>query len=173
MVTGNSPTQQPEHPWVQGRLSRRKAFTRSNHRAVLSNSVEGGRSIPGRLTFIRDRQVHNQFAFGGVEALLIDLNDSVALLLIELKDPPIEIITLISHIVLRHTCRQDKSTTSHIFNRELRFDIRVNGEKVQKKLFLLVEDISIAAAITDAKEVDGLTLSMVAQSHLNPRPFLQ
>jgi hypothetical protein len=41
MVTGNSPTQQPEQPLVQGRLSRREAFTRSNHRAVFSNSVDG------------------------------------------------------------------------------------------------------------------------------------
>src|SRR5689334_15567557 len=103
MVTGNSPTQQPAQPWPQGRVSRREAFTRSNQRAVFSNSVEGRRSVSDTLVFVGDRHIHDEFPFGREETLLVDLDDSVALLLIKFEDPPVEIIAFVRHIFLSHT----------------------------------------------------------------------
>ena len=50
-------------------------------------------------SFHFDGEVDDEIALGRVEALVVDLDDPVALFLVKLQDPSVEVIALVGHVV--------------------------------------------------------------------------
>lgn len=70
---------------------------------AISLLIQGGRvrlrwTCHGR-SFHFDGEVDDEIALGGVEALVVDLDDPIALFLVELQDPSVEVVALVGHVV--------------------------------------------------------------------------
>ena len=50
-------------------------------------------------SFHFDGEIDDEIALGRVEALVVDLDDPVALFLVKLQDPSVEVIALVGHVV--------------------------------------------------------------------------
>jgi len=66
---------------------------------------------------------------GRVKALVINLDDSIALVLVELQDPSVEVVALIGHIIRGESGREYEPRALHGLAHELRFDIVVSDEE--------------------------------------------
>jgi hypothetical protein len=77
-------------------------------------------------SFLFDGEVDDEMAFGRVKALVINLDDSVALVLVELQDPSVEIIALIAHIIFGEPSREHKPRAVHGLAHDVCFDIVVS-----------------------------------------------
>ena len=144
---------------------------------AISLLIEGGRvwlrcTCHGR-SFHFDGEVDDEIALGGVEALVINLDDPVTLFLVELQDPSVEVVTLVGHVVEGEPGREHKARALDIFAHKLCFDIVVSGEEVEKLRFFFLEHVLIGASITDAEYLNRLSVTIVSERDLDPGPFVQ
>src|SRR5512147_2057748 len=98
-----------------------------------------------------DRHIDNQLTLRRIEASIIDLDDPIALLLVELQDPSVEIIPLISDVLLDHPGGENKPAITEIAPHKLRLHAVMNGEQFRELRFLLIVDILVGAPIAQAE----------------------
>lgn len=104
-----------------------------------------------RALFDGDRHIDDQFTLRRIEASIVDLDDPIALLLVELQDPSVEIVPLLSDVLLDHPGGQNKPAISEIVPHKLRLNPVMNGEQFRELRFLLIVDILVGASIAQAE----------------------
>jgi len=97
----------------------------------------------------------------------------VALLLVELQDPSVEVIAFIGHVVLGESSGEHEPRALHIGAHESCFDIVVSGQEVRELLLLGVEHVLIGASISNTEHLNWFSIAIVPERHLDPGPFIQ
>ena len=133
------------HRRSEGRARRPQAYR--NSRSALA--AEGSWII--RAILDCDRHIDNQLTLRRIEASIVDLNDPVALLLVELQDPSVEIIPLISDVLLDHPGGENKPAITEIAPHKLRLHAVMNGEPFRELRLLLIVDILVGTPIAQAE----------------------
>lgn len=126
-----------------------------------------------RTIFDSNRHIDDQVALRRIEASIVDLDDPIALLLVELQDPSVEIVPFLSDVLLNHPGGQNKPAIGEIAPHKLRLNLVMNGEQFREFGFLLIVNILVGASIAQAEQLDRLAVALVTQGHLDPCPLVK
>src|SRR6476660_4636558 len=104
--------------------------------------------------------------------LKVNLNDSIAILLIELKDPTVEIVAVVSDIGRVHSSEQYETSFFDLVGHQRGFNVIVGCQGLQELAFFLFERVLIGASVAEAKKLYRFSGSVVLQGHMHPGPLV-
>ena len=125
------------------------------------------------LFFGERREVDDQFTLWRVEPLVIDLHDSIAVFLIELENPSVEVISFVGDVLGIDARGENEAGAIQGFGHQGGFEMVMGVEHFEKQSFFLIEDILITSAISDAKEMNGFSRFVIAERDLCPGPLIE
>src|SRR5207253_8959683 len=119
-------------------------------------------------------QLEEQFSgFRIVEALAVDLDHSVAVLLKELEVPAVEVVALLRDVVLVQDVRYVEPAATQLVHDAPVVELAVGLHVVEQALDVLLEDLVLGAALADAGDEDRFAVLRIPDLGPDPIPAIQ
>src|SRR5256885_181540 len=107
-----------------------------------------------------------------VEALAVDLDHSVAVLLEELEDPTVEVVALLRDIVLVQNVRNVEPAAPQLVHDAPVVDLAVGLHVVEQALDVLLEDLVLGAAFAHTGDEDRFAVLRIPDLDPDPIPAI-
>src|SRR5207244_11021041 len=107
---------------------------------------------------------------GGEEALSVDIDLAVAVLLEELEYPTVEVVAIVRDVVLVQDVRDVEPAAPQLVRDAPVIDLAVGLHVVQQAVDVLLEDLVLGAALAHAGDEDRLATLRVADLDPDPVP---